>query len=1823
MPLNSAIETDTMEETLINDPTSLLSVPLPTLAEIQLLSTIIRKDPHITKRKSQLPLDFQPKAHSDTLTLTSLLTVPSPGLSLSNLDNFIPVPRQSPEYLQKVASKSLTNRNPTQQYYQQIMHDLYQSHNTPHLISHSLCLSKKPVVRSRPIPPKPRLDDNIDFISSTDQSEQRKTRSLSFHSHHSTLGQIPVPSFHQSSSGHSTDDGSLSASEKPDPQLVAVRPLLTRQSSFSMHGQGKLMSHPYAMTSQFGSLPAPPIVRKKSNIDSSALLSAPLTRTHHLFFPSVHIQSTILARSVTGTPLRHERVSDTEPSTQKDTESSTEGTAGGSDSSKKRKKKLNESGVEKTDTKLSPISPLSSASLFTSTPVISHAAIRSFFEAFEQEQELEAQNELLFGSDASEYEDETESEGSLSARVEFQKIPSYELNKAIPQPVSAVVLSRTFLSEDNEECVIPDEVDSATATMLFVLLRGVPSFGDEQTSNFEFNFEASSQVFALIPVYLTFLNFNLLSMSLKGSSPVASVPDTHTLLNMRSLAHSLFCTPALNTTTAAIPPNTICSRPSHDYSDPLKLHELLQLDNPYSLLHWPFINGHYKTTTTQTVSKHRLREIEREAMEIQNEMLSLERIDTFMRKSRKLVLPGEDQMFESTTPANLSASSPVARIGHTTEIHLTNILLTSVTRKALLSEFDRVHRFRQSKAIPISTGKAGNPEPLPAKTTATLNLSPFEPTLNTKIASNLTKLCTFSSGNVFNKIEQLRMIFPPSSPPGNLMSVLAPFIPITALGDHTYPFAPSLVQFTRQLVVQLASELHPQWTSVGDESDDGSVYSDDMDDMPMPSPSTRNPIDSLCTIQFGDALAEALSLLFFALLKEMGLEGVRAADEGQGTSFFSEMNTFWAQMGEYNSSLLSRKKKLIASKPYLALRLRSTNQASPYTSPFLVAQDSLNIAILNKLPILPDFVPDATSKEYATKVTPIQAHDNYALPRSDVLDFTGTPQPKTIRHWLEAAKSGMLFGELVEFFNLCDNYSFSNIDINDFYETGWISEFRKEVHDEPTKGSEGGRREELEDWNCLLPLLLFFVSLPVPSLAAIPFRILPMLSSLVLSSSPPLPHASFFTALFARWHRVLCEYAVHLRASSPFLLLHVYHSLCFFVCLGGVAVRTLIRQYHPAVLLFLADHSAAVGAEVQSNLITWLVNSLYSDVHAIDEARMDLLGSPLHAAAEGRGEEAAEPQHTRLHAAPLAEHARAVAPSLLLRPRQAARAVCGRRGAGVGAVPMGRGGGCGAVHVCVCAVGECPVAPHQLHLRRVRSDEPAINKTRVVGVYSRLSSLTDTFRLFSHSNTVLLNRVLSTATNIPLVLTALAAYSQSPNFWEMNQARLMLLNLYASLPFFVSQHWTLIFKKSERVFEDKYKVTCLDVVNSWRVMAGMSLLAPLGEQADITQLSPIGRVMANALSLFTISRCPRASHQSASCCSFSLPPPSLLAFAPIMYIIRTAEEMLLFDVSLEGWGDSCVDWRTKLHHHITITPQFHLTTSSRSAVEDSDAALRIIDSLALPTPHPHHRHASSRVLVEVVNALAVVVREKDTPVQTSIHVHTITSLFETAATLVEKALDKRALNLSRDSRSEMRMAARQNTSPSRSILTCSHHPSHHTLVSLFQHLLSHLIFVPAPSRLQFSSVTAFHVQSDAPDPALFSPHSPIVPGFDTATHLLLGGQGTVQVDHLLHVRTDTLRLFTLRLPPPLNECALVMLSTKVLCEYKQVGIHQQTNVEFFQMMMARKDPAIALVAAQFLKEYSFLRKEEQATDSTTNSLTAAISSDNTLSLTNAFFFLNQ
>ncbi|KAK2962886.1 hypothetical protein BLNAU_2321 [Blattamonas nauphoetae] len=718
-------------------------------------------------------------------------------------------------------------------------------------------------------------------------------------------------------------------------------------------------------------------------------------------------------------------------------------------------------------------------------------------------------------------------------------------------------------------------------------------------------------------------------------------------------------------------------------------------------------------------------------------------------------------------------------IGHTTEIHLTNINLTSVTRKAHLSEFDRVH---------------------------------------------------------------------------------------------------SLVQFTRQLVVQLASELHPQWTSVGDESDDGSVYSDDMDDMPMSSPSTRNPIDSLCTIQFGDALAEALSLLFFALLKEIGQEG-----------------------------------------------------ASPNTSHFLVAQDSLNITILNKLPILPNFIPDTTSKEYAMKVTGVGR-----------------------RNW----KSGTAF-----------------------------------------------------------------------------FRILPMLSSLVLSSSTPLPHASFFTAL----------------------------------------------QYHPAVLLFLADHSAAVGAEVQSNLIMWLVNSLFSDVHAIDQGRMDLLRSPLHAAAEGRGEEAAEPQHTRLHAAP----------------------VCGRGGAGVGAIPMGQGGGCGAVHVCVGAVGECPVTLHQLYLRQIRLDEPVSPSAhQIAGDQQDESSWS-----FSHSNAVLHQH--PPRPHCPRRVFAVSELlGDEPGTTDATQPLLVA-------PVLRQQAQDTHLQEERAVFEAKHKVTCLDVVISWRVMTGMSILAPLGDQVDFTQL-------------FTINQCPRASSQNASCCSFSLPPPLLFdqkrcccsTSSSDSVHIRTAEEMLLFDVELRfrphpySRRDASVRRRAR---------RLHLTTTSRSAVEDSDAALRIIYSLALPTPHPHHRSTSSR--------------EEHASPDNHPRPHNHQSVREVAA-LVEKALDKRALNLSRDNRNEMQMAARQNTSAQS----------------------PHFTYDPTPPTQPSSPHT--HPSSPAS-----TPHAP-------AARREGHGADRPPPPHP-HRHSPPLHL---RLPPLLNE-------------FKQAGIHQQSNVEFFQMRMGQKDPAIALVAAQFLKGHSFLRKD--------------------------------
>ncbi|KAK2952012.1 hypothetical protein BLNAU_13113 [Blattamonas nauphoetae] len=907
-----------------------------------------------------------------TLTHTTLLTVTSPGLSLSNLDNFIPNPRQSPEYLQKIASKSLTIRNPTQQYYQQIMHDLHQSPNTPHLISHSLCRSKKPVVQSRPIPPKPRLNDNIDFISSTDQSEQRKTRSLSFHSHHITLRQISVPSFHQSSSGHSTDDGSLSASEKPDPQLVAVRPLLTRQSSFSMHGQ---------------------------------------------------------------------------------------------------------------------------ASLFTSTPVISHAAIRSFSEAFEQEQELEAQNELLFGSDASEYEDETESEGSLSAHVEFQKIPSYELIKAIPQPVSAVVLSRTFL---------------------------------------------------------TFLNFNL--------------------LNMRSLAHSLFCTPAFYTTASTIPPNTICSRPSHDYSDPLKLHEPLQLNNPYSLLHWPFINEHYKASTTQTVSKHRLREIEREAMEIQNEMLKF-------RAHRHV--HAED------SEAGAARRGP--DIGHTIEIHLTKIYLTSVTRKAHLSEFDRVHRQgRQSRTIYSEYKSDSQPLTVRADTQHQNRIQPDQ------------------TGHVLvgQRIQQDR------AAPNDLPTVLSArqldecarlVHPHICSRQPLLPLRPQPVQFTRQLVVQLLSELHPQWTSVSDEMDDGSVYSDDMDDMPMPNPSRHIPINSL---------------LFCALLK-----------------------------------------KLIESKPYLALRKpqhHHSEQAANRTQPR--SRHHVD-GVLDEGHADPDKQESLPPTRRCARL-----HSHATI--------------EELRHWLEAEKRGMMFGELVD-------------------------EFRKEVHDDATKDSEGAGRR---NWKT-------------------------------------------GTASF--------------RSSSS-------SSLCCPV------IRCL-----------------------------------------------------RHTAAEGRGEEAAEHQHSHLHTTPLAEH--------------------------------------------VLSVDEVERA---LELFRRAEEEvvvPFMQLARREWLKCIRGSLHSPTR--ADCNTVLLNRVLSTATNIPLVLTAIAAYSQSLNFWEMNQTRLILLNLNASLPFFVCQH---------------------------------------------SPTSPNSH--------------PSAVCQNASCCSFSLPPPRLfdvsLRFCAHPHDRRDAAVRRL---ARRVGGQLCglEDQSSSSHHHHPAVPSHHVLPLGR------------------------------------------------------------------------------------------------------------------------------------------------------------------------------------------------------------------------------------------------------------------------------------------------------
>ncbi|KAK2941818.1 hypothetical protein BLNAU_23274 [Blattamonas nauphoetae] len=195
-----------------------------------------------------------------------------------------------------------------------------------------------------------------------------------------------------------------------------------------------------------------------------------------------------------------------------------------------------------------------------------------------------------------------------------------------------------------------------------------------------------------------------------------------------------------------------------------------------------------------------------------------------------------------------------------------------------------------------------------------------------------------------------------------------------------------------------------------------------------------------------------------------------------------------------------------------------------------------------------------------------------------------------------------------------------------------------------------------------------------------------------------------------------------------------------------------------------------------------------------------LLRCLRHTAAEGRGEEAAEHQHSHLHTAPLAEHARAAAPSILLHPRQT-----------------------------TCS--------------------------------------------FSHSNTVLLNRVLSTATNIPLVLTAIAAYSQSLNFWEMNQTRLILLNLNASLPFFVCQH---------------------------------------------SPTSPNSH--------------PSAVCQNASCCSFSLPPPRLfdvsLRFCAHPHDRRDAAVRRL---ARRVGGQLCglEDQSSSSHHHHPAVPSHHVLPLGR------------------------------------------------------------------------------------------------------------------------------------------------------------------------------------------------------------------------------------------------------------------------------------------------------
>ncbi|KAK2952356.1 hypothetical protein BLNAU_12766 [Blattamonas nauphoetae] len=491
----------------------------------------------------------------------------------------------------------------------------------------------------------------------------------------------------------------------------------------------------------------------------------------------------------------------------------------------------------------------------------------------------------------------------------------------------------------------------------------------------------------------------------------------------------------------------------------------------------------------------------------------------------------------------------------------------------------------------------------------------------------------------------------------------------------------------------------------------------------------------------------------------------------------------------------------------------------------------------------------------------------------------------------------------------------------------------------------------------------------------------------------------------------------------------------------------------------------------------WLVNSLFSDVHAIDQGRMDLLRSPvwivsLVQAAEGicrkDEEEAAEPQHTRLHAAP----------------------VCGRGGAGVGAIPMGQGGGCGAVHVCVGAVGECPVTLHQLYLRQIRLDEPVSPSAhQIAGDQQDESGWSVFAALFPHRHVPIVlpqQRCPPPTSPRPHCPRRVFAVSEllgdEPGTTDATQPLLVA-------PVLRQQAQDTHLQEERAVFEAKHKVTCLDVVISWRVMTGMSILAPLTL-----------KMRAAARSAFL--RC---------CCSTS---------RSDSVHIRTAEEMLLFDVELRfrphpySRRDASVRRRAR---------RFHLTTTSRSAVEDSDAALRIIYSLALPL-HTRIIGPPRRVRAG----------EEHASPDNHPRPHNHQSVREVAA-LVEKALDKRALNLSRDNRNEMQMAARQNTPR---------------------------IFTYDPTPPTQPSSPHTHPSSPAS-----TPHAP-------AARREGHGADRPPPPHP-HRHSPPLHL---RLPPLLNE-------------FKQAGIHQQSNVEFFQMRMGQKDPAIALVAAQFLKGHSFLRKD--------------------------------